>query len=81
MALDRGHIVRCCREQPICQTSQRTCYGHFVSNLRHVGFASPVASCPMTAEQFLGRTVKDRMGRSALITFVEVEIDVPALDM
>jgi hypothetical protein len=35
----------------------------------------------MTAEQLLGRTVKDRMGRSALITFVEVEIDVPAPDL
>jgi hypothetical protein len=40
-----------------------------------------MASRASTVEPFLRRTVKDRVGCGALITLVEVEIDVPVREM
>ena len=81
MSLDRRHVIRCCREQPIRQSSQGACDRHLVADLGHVRFTRSEASRTTPVELGAGGTVQDGVCRRAVLVLVEVEVNVPLLDL
>src|SRR5215218_7183141 len=81
MSLDCRHIVRCCREQPIRQSSESACNRHLVADLGHVRFTRSQTSRTTPVQLGAGSTVQDGMCRRAVLVLVEVEVNVPLLDL
>src|SRR5215217_5037419 len=62
-SLDRRHVVRCCGEQPIRQSSESASNRHLVADLGHVRFTRSKTSRTTPVKLGPGSTVQHGMSR------------------